>query len=37
MSGTLIATQPLVSTEWVTQNLSTPGVRLVEIDVDTST
>jgi thiosulfate/3-mercaptopyruvate sulfurtransferase len=28
---------PLVSTEWVAQNQDAPGVRLVEIDVDTST
>ncbi len=37
MSEALIATQPLVSTDWVAENLDTPGVRLVEIDVDTST
>ena len=37
MSETLIATQPLVSTDWVAQNLNTPGVRLAEIDVNTST
>ena len=29
--------ESLVSTEWVAENLDTPGVRLVEIDVDTST
>lgn len=27
----------LVSTDWVAENLNTPGVRLVEIDVETST
>jgi thiosulfate/3-mercaptopyruvate sulfurtransferase len=37
MSEALITTQPLVSTDWVAENLATPGVRLVEIDVDTST
>lgn len=37
MSQALIATQPLVSTEWVAKNLGMPGVRLVEIDVDMST
>jgi thiosulfate/3-mercaptopyruvate sulfurtransferase len=30
-------TEPLVSTQWVAENLDKPGVRLVEIDVDTST
>jgi thiosulfate/3-mercaptopyruvate sulfurtransferase len=29
--------EPLVSTAWVAEHLNTPGVRLVEIDVDTST
>ena len=28
--------QALVDTEWVSQNLSAPGVRLVEVDVDTA-
>ena len=26
----------LVDTEWVAQNLDAPGVRLVEVDVDTA-
>jgi thiosulfate/3-mercaptopyruvate sulfurtransferase len=30
-------TEPLVSTAWVAEHLNTLGVRLVEIDVDTST
>lgn len=34
---TFVSTQPLVTTDWVADNLDTPGVRLVEIDVDTST
>ena len=37
MPDTRIATQPLVRTDWVAENLNTPGVRLVEIDVGTST
>ena len=28
-------TQVLVNTDWVLQNLKTPGIRLVEVDVDT--
>src|SRR3712207_744776 len=29
-------TQALVSTEWVSQNLNQPGIRLVEVSVETS-
>jgi len=40
MSSTKIAadekdTQVLVDTSWVNENLNTPGIRLVEVDVDT--
>ena len=29
-------TDALVSTQWVAENLNTPGYRLVEVDVDTT-
>lgn len=37
MAEALVRTQPLVTTDWVADHVNTPGVRLVEIDVDTST
>ncbi|MCL4880168.1 MAG: sulfurtransferase [Anaerolineae bacterium] len=37
MSAVSTGIRELVSTDWVAENLNTPGVRLVEIDVETST
>jgi thiosulfate/3-mercaptopyruvate sulfurtransferase len=36
MSTTATAPDVLVSTEWVAQHLNDPGLRLVEVDVDTA-